>query len=60
MANLIILDDAPQQRRFFCLSNFDCAVRRHAAAGCFYAVVFIYVIDFYVNYLELTPFEATL
>ncbi|MCE4060454.1 hypothetical protein LXM60_09595 [Pandoraea sputorum] len=60
MANLIFQDDAPQQRRFFCLSNFDFAVRRHAAAGRFGAVVFVYVIDFYVNYLELTLFEVTL
>ncbi|MFK0377676.1 hypothetical protein [Pandoraea sp. NPDC090278] len=60
MASLIFQDDAPQQRRFFCLSNFDWAVRRHAAAGRFGTVVFMYVIDFYINYSELTPFEVML
>jgi len=60
MKDSIFQDDAPQQRRFFCSANFDCAVRRHAAVGCMGAVVFVYVVDFYVNYLELTPFEVTL
>ncbi|WP_157122769.1 hypothetical protein [Pandoraea oxalativorans] len=46
MTSFIFLDGAPQQRRFFCLSNFDCAVRRHAAGGRFGVLIFAYVVDF--------------